>query len=381
MHLIVVKLAAIGDLSITIQSLSLVDLSTVQVLDIITDNELVPLANYLVNQWKLNNPQRTESAHLASHCAQPTIRVHGINAKALFNKHGRIDQIKSFLKLRRMIGALKRTQERAKKVQSKTLVVVMHRDQRYRWLGADAILNHQPQRNEYDAQRDFLLGYFPHRTDTHQHASKTNQTDLPKNNELRIGIFLGGGQNAKTQFSEKSYPRFHELISELVAVITNSSEKIRAPNLSIILFGSPDDSAQANKILGHRGITTSAKNSITDYTGQCSLPELCEHLKTLDVYIGTDSGPSHLAAQLLNGTPSKVFVLFGPTNPNTWAPTFNQNCHVIFEKLPCSPCYQDDGNFKRCHLDNNLLGDQFQLCMKQIDPKALAQYVLSANHF
>ena len=44
--------------------------------------------------------------------------------------------------------------------------------------------------------------------------------------------------------------------------------------------------------------------------------ELYEILSTASGYVGNDSGPTHLAAQL--GVPT--IALFGPTNPTLWAP-------------------------------------------------------------
>lgn len=376
MHLIVVKLAAIGDLSISIHSLSLIDLSAVKILDIITDNELVPLACHLVEHWALGRTPSTNHQNSTHNDPRPLVRVHGVHARALFNKQGRFNQVKAFFKLRGLIGDLKHAQTDTETL--KTLVLVMHRDQRYRLLGADGILGHSTPQNEYDAQRTFLLEYFPSRILKREHPDiqTTDATNLAHQaNELKIGIFIGGGQNTKTQFTEKSYPRFPELIAALLSICRNSQTPYDALKLSITLLGSQEDRTQAQAIIMHNN----APASITDHTGHYSLPELCEHLRTLDIYIGTDSGPSHLAAQLLDGTSSKVFILFGPTNPKTWAPSFNKNCHIVSEPVPCAPCYQDDGHFKPCLLDNNPQGARFQLCMKQIEPHALARYVLGRN--
>ncbi len=46
------------------------------------------------------------------------------------------------------------------------------------------------------------------------------------------------------------------------------------------------------------------------------LQELAEHIARAALYIGNDSGPTHLAAQL--GVPT--LALFGPTDPRIWAP-------------------------------------------------------------
>jgi len=46
------------------------------------------------------------------------------------------------------------------------------------------------------------------------------------------------------------------------------------------------------------------------------IPQLAGLLENADLFIGNDSGPSHLAAALDTST----LVLFGPTNPRTWSP-------------------------------------------------------------
>jgi hypothetical protein len=46
------------------------------------------------------------------------------------------------------------------------------------------------------------------------------------------------------------------------------------------------------------------------------LADLAEHLAGASVFVGNDSGPTHLAAQLATPT----VALFGPTDPRVWAP-------------------------------------------------------------
>ena len=58
-----------------------------------------------------------------------------------------------------------------------------------------------------------------------------------------------------------------------------------------------------------------------------SLGELYELLSSSSLYIGNDSGVSHIAG--LSGTPT--IVLFGPTDPNIWKP-LGENVSVITSK-------------------------------------------------
>lgn len=52
-----------------------------------------------------------------------------------------------------------------------------------------------------------------------------------------------------------------------------------------------------------------------------------------DIYLGNDSGPTHLAAAM--GVPTVA--LFGPTDPVQWAP-WGSTVRVLRQRLDCSPC-------------------------------------------
>ena len=60
-----------------------------------------------------------------------------------------------------------------------------------------------------------------------------------------------------------------------------------------------------------------------------SLESLVEQMLSASAYIGNDAGPTHLAAQL--GLPTTA--LFGPTDPEVWAPRGPQ-VNVIAPESP-----------------------------------------------
>jgi ADP-heptose:LPS heptosyltransferase len=64
-----------------------------------------------------------------------------------------------------------------------------------------------------------------------------------------------------------------------------------------------------------------------------SLSELAALLARSDVYLGNDSGVTHLAAGV--GVPT--IALFGPSDPRQWAPR-GKNVVVISRQIACSPC-------------------------------------------
>ncbi len=72
------------------------------------------------------------------------------------------------------------------------------------------------------------------------------------------------------------------------------------------------------------------------------LNELAAILKKCDVYVGNDSGITHVAAAV--GIP--VVALFGPTDPLVWGMR-GDNVSVMYKGgLECSPCSREE--MKRC---------------------------------
>jgi ADP-heptose:LPS heptosyltransferase len=65
----------------------------------------------------------------------------------------------------------------------------------------------------------------------------------------------------------------------------------------------------------------------------CPLTELAAFLNHVSLFIGNDSGISHLAAAL--GVPT--LAIFGPTDPAVWAPRGKQ-AFWLQGKAPCAPC-------------------------------------------
>ena len=86
-----------------------------------------------------------------------------------------------------------------------------------------------------------------------------------------------------------------------------------------------------------------------DLAGQTSLCQLGTLLEKVDLFLGNDSAPMHLAATV--GTP--VLALYGPSAPERFGP-IGANCNTIRMKPDCPPCMAP-----YCELDG--LG-----CMKEI---------------
>ncbi len=81
-------------------------------------------------------------------------------------------------------------------------------------------------------------------------------------------------------------------------------------------------------------------------------------ISKLDMVVGVDSGPKHIAVLL--GVPTVT--LFGPTDPEIWDP--NTELHrVVYRNLNCSPCKR-----KRC-VPNN--------CMLEISPEDVLEEIVT----
>lgn len=90
-----------------------------------------------------------------------------------------------------------------------------------------------------------------------------------------------------------------------------------------------------------------------------SISDLSLTLETGRYFIGNDSGVSHLASFL----GLKCFIIFGPTDPEIWAPIGN-NVRVIRSDADCSPCTENQRN--NC-AEN--------LCLKNIKPEHIISVV------
>ena len=114
-------------------------------------------------------------------------------------------------------------------------------------------------------------------------------------------------------------------------------------NYVVVLFGKEGENRD---ILD--SINTLHRNFI-DLTNKTSIEELCDLIAKLDLFIGNDSGPMHIADAL--NIP--LIAIFGPT-PSFYAKPYRSK-HILFEKNPpCSPCQK-----RECPLKHHN-------CMKEI---------------
>ena len=85
------------------------------------------------------------------------------------------------------------------------------------------------------------------------------------------------------------------------------------------------------------------KTKAVNIGGKTSLRELAALYRRAALLVTTDSGPMHLAAAV--GTP--VIALFGPTDPSRTGP-YGPHHRVISKGIPCSPCFRKQCANPRC---------------------------------
>ena len=103
-----------------------------------------------------------------------------------------------------------------------------------------------------------------------------------------------------------------------------------------VILGSGQDAHLAR-------IMASAAPDLVDLTGRTSVREMAAVFELSRLFLGSDSGPMHVAAAL--GTP--VVAIFGPGIPAKTAPFVDPGRYrILTRSFPCSPCRQ--AFFKEC---------------------------------
>ncbi|MBN2302195.1 MAG: glycosyltransferase family 9 protein [Lentisphaerae bacterium] len=108
----------------------------------------------------------------------------------------------------------------------------------------------------------------------------------------------------------------------------NLVKRIRqAINPTIFILGGPDDADVCAKI-------AACAPNVVNLAGRLTLPETGGLLSQVDLLIGNDSGPVHMAVAV--GTPT--LTIYGPTDPTRTGPYGHEN-RVVTADLDCRPCF------------------------------------------
>lgn len=130
------------------------------------------------------------------------------------------------------------------------------------------------------------------------------------------------------------------------------------PALAIVVTGGPQDLAMAQALVV-------AAPGVHSLAGQLSMMETAALIARARVYVGADTGPMHL----LNFLQVPSVLLFGPTQPERFAPRTDGAC-----LLRGGPCCREDLH----EVCERAAPDQPSACMQQID-LASVQAALSAH--
>ena len=178
-------------------------------------------------------------------------------------------------------------------------------------------------------------------------APKLLADRVPSPGAVRVGFGVGA------RHATKRWPadRFAALADQLAA---------RVPELVVHLIGGPGDVPLLDAV---RSGIERAKIDETDITAM-DVAGLADAIQGLDLLVGVDSGPAHLAAAM--GVP--VVTLFGPTPPTRWGPRAAHGAVVRLD-LDCSPCTNFGGpTCPRSDRDN--------ACMRELEVGQVLEGVL-----
>lgn len=130
--------------------------------------------------------------------------------------------------------------------------------------------------------------------------------------DFLVGIHPGG------YYPSQRWPveRFSELTNEI----------IQRYRVKVVVIGSQDEEALVEQMIGFM------KEEVVKVVG-LALDKLASLISLMDLFIGNNSGPLHIACAV--GTPT--ISTMGPTDPVLWWPSGTKHI-VIRKELNCSPC-------------------------------------------
>jgi ADP-heptose:LPS heptosyltransferase len=130
----------------------------------------------------------------------------------------------------------------------------------------------------------------------------------------------GGGTNPAMDLPEKRW-----LPTHFAALGDRLQAEFQA---SIVLLGGSGDQGLC------AGVRQAMRGPAIDLSGPAPFAERGALLRRCALFVGNDSGPTHLAVAV--GCP--VVAIFGPTDPGLYGP-YNTRARTVRRPLPCSPCF------------------------------------------
>jgi len=150
-----------------------------------------------------------------------------------------------------------------------------------------------------------------------------------------------------------SSPRWLTKLWPIENFISLSNKLASEKGIRVILIGSLADDERTKAFLSR--VRCKPINAL----GKTSIPRLASLIKRCSLLLSSDSAPIHVAA-----SQDVPFVaLFGPTDPRRHLPPAKVEHAVIKKDLPCQPCYHS-----YC--------DRGYVCMRSIDPLEVYEKIL-----
>jgi predicted lipopolysaccharide heptosyltransferase III len=159
-------------------------------------------------------------------------------------------------------------------------------------------------------------------TERHEAARILQELGVDPARERVVALLPAGSWPAKTWPRE----RFVEL-GEILA---------RREGTRVLLLWGPGEETLAREVAGRMRESALIAPPLP-------LRHLFALLASVDLFIGNDSGPKHLAAAV--GTPT--IAVFGPTDRRTWTPAGEEHVAIQHE-VPCGPCNRRTCDDLRC---------------------------------
>ncbi|GAB3313523.1 hypothetical protein GCM10027299_00640 [Larkinella ripae] len=129
------------------------------------------------------------------------------------------------------------------------------------------------------------------------------------------------------------------------------------PGHLFVFTGRVDEQEKTDHLIQRVGLS-----SAVNLCGKTTLRDVLTLYSCSKLLLTSDSGPAHFAAM----TSVHTIVLFGPETPALYAP-LSARTHVIYNALPCSPCYNV--------YNNRLSSCPANLCMQTISVDQVMQTV------
>jgi lipopolysaccharide heptosyltransferase II len=156
-----------------------------------------------------------------------------------------------------------------------------------------------------------------------------------------IIVLNPGGNWMNKRWSAENFSKLAEMLYEQISA-------------QVIITGADKDLPLANRI------SEKAQIPIHIAAGKTTIKTLAALINLCDVYVGCDSGPTHMAAAVR--TP--LVALFGPTDPEITGPVGSGHIEVLVSKIDCKvPCYELDCTENKC-MEKIEVEDVFDACLR-----------------